>query len=195
VADFFDQEMGRDWRERLRDLDFWNALDRVPDDRYWVTSQSVKSRMLASVRERLQREYARKGMSPAQLRHVTRFLDPTRPDVLTIGFARRFATYKRATLLLRDRARLVRICATPSVPSSCCSQASSSGRRACQAGAARSAPALTAPGVPGHIIFLEDYDLQLARWLVSGVDVWLNNPLRRWRPAAPRASRRPSTAN
>jgi len=48
-ADFFDQEWAGDWRERLRDLDFWNALDRVPDDRYWVTSQSVKSRMLASV--------------------------------------------------------------------------------------------------------------------------------------------------
>src|SRR5882762_9636383 len=65
--------------------------------------------MLASVRERLQREYERKGLSPAQLRHVTRFLDPQRPGVLTLGFARRFATYKRAALLLRDRARLARL--------------------------------------------------------------------------------------
>jgi len=84
VADFFDQEIGRGWRDRLRDVAFWNALERVPDERYWTTSQSVKSRMLASVRERLQREYARKGMSPAQLRHVTRFLDPSGPDP-TIG--------------------------------------------------------------------------------------------------------------
>src|SRR5580704_18836488 len=78
-ADFFDQELGRDWRDRLRDLPFWNSLEQVPDDRYWATSQSVKARMLASVRERLQREFARKGLSPAQLRHVTRFLDPMRP--------------------------------------------------------------------------------------------------------------------
>src|SRR5258707_3049880 len=96
--DFFDRELTRDWRERLRDPEFWNALEHVPDERYWPTAQSVKSRMLASVRERLQREYARKGLSPGQLRHVTRFLDPLRPDVLTIGFARRFATYKRAAL-------------------------------------------------------------------------------------------------
>src|ERR1700761_3364947 len=115
-ADFLDAELGREWRDRLRDLPFWNSLEEVPDERYWQTSQSVKSRMLASVRERLQREYTRKGQSPAQLRHVTRFLDPTRPDILTLGFARRFATYKRATLLLRDRARLARILKNPDRP-------------------------------------------------------------------------------
>ena len=70
---------------------------------------SARARMLASVRERLQREFARKGLSPAQRRRVSRLLDPMRPEVLTIGFARRFATYKRATLLMRDRARLARL--------------------------------------------------------------------------------------
>jgi starch phosphorylase len=177
-ADFFDNEIGRDWRERLRDVTFWNSLEGVADERYWRTSQSVKSRMLASVRERLQREYARKGLSPAQLRHVTRFLDPTRPDVLTLGFARRFATYKRATLLLRDRARLARLLSNPERPVILL-----------LAGKAHPAdePAkqvlrevrqlMTSPDFLGHIIFLEDYDLQLARWLVSGVDVWLNNPI------------------
>src|SRR5256885_987470 len=114
--DFFDRELGREWRERLRDPEFWSALERVPDERYWVTAQEVKARMLASVRERLQREYERKGLSPAQLRHVTRFLDPQRPGVLTLGFARRFATYKRATLLLRDRARLARLVSNPERP-------------------------------------------------------------------------------
>jgi len=83
--DFFDRELGREWRERLRDPEFWSALERVPDERYWATAQEVKARMLASVRERLQREYERKGLSPAQLRHVTRFLDPQRPGVLTLG--------------------------------------------------------------------------------------------------------------
>ena len=98
--------------------------------------------MLASVRERLQREYARKGLSPAQLRHVTRFLDPQRPDVLTIGFARRFATYKRATLLLRDRARLARLVNNAERPvRAAVRRQGPPGGRARQAGAARDAPA------------------------------------------------------
>jgi len=177
-ADFFDVELGRDWRDKLRDIPFWTSLEQVADDKYWATSQSVKARMLASVRERLQREFARKGLSPAQLRHVSRLLDPMRPDVLTIGFARRFATYKRATLLVRDRARLAKLLRDADRPV-----------LLLFAGKAHPAdePAkqvlrevrqlMTHPDFLGHIIFLEDYDLQLARWLVSGVDVWLNNPI------------------
>ncbi|MBV8405298.1 MAG: alpha-glucan family phosphorylase [Gammaproteobacteria bacterium] len=176
--EFFDRELGADWRERLRDPQFWRALEQVPDERYWATSQDVKSRMLVNVRERLQREYERKGGSPAQLRHITRLLDPQRPDVLTLGFARRFATYKRATLLLRDRARLARLI-------------NGAGRPVVLLFAGKAHPA-DEPGKQvlrelrqlmmsqeflGRVIFLEDYDLQLARSLVSGVDVWLNNPI------------------
>jgi starch phosphorylase len=134
--------------------------------------------MLSSVRERLQREYERKGLSPAQLRHVTRFLDPLRPGVLTIGFARRFATYKRATLLMHDRARLARLVNNPERPVVLL-----------LAGKAHPAdePAkqvlreirqlMMSPEFLGRVVFLEDYDLQLARSLVTGVDVWLNNPI------------------
>jgi glycogen phosphorylase len=130
------------------------------------------------VRERLQREYERKGLSPAQLRHVTRFLDPQRPGVLTIGFARRFATYKRATLLMHDRARLARLLNNPEHP-----------LVLLFAGKAHPAdePAkhvlreirqlMMTPEFLGRVVFLEDYDLQLARSLVSGVDIWLNNPI------------------
>ncbi|MGH8305897.1 MAG: alpha-glucan family phosphorylase, partial [Steroidobacteraceae bacterium] len=177
-TDFFDRELGREWRERLRDPGYWDALEQVPDERYWATAQEVKSRMLASVRERLQREYERKGLSPAQLRHVIRWLDPQRPGVLTLGFARRFATYKRATLLLRDRARLARLVNNPEAPVVLL-----------LAGKAHPAdePAkqvlreirqlMMSHEFLGRIVFLEDYDLQLARSLVSGVDVWLNNPI------------------
>jgi glycogen phosphorylase len=176
--EFFDHELGSEWRERLRDEEFWRALERVPDERYWATAQDVKSRMLANVRERLQREYERKGGSPAQLRQVTRLLDPQRPAVLTLGFARRFATYKRATLLLRDRARLARLMNDPERPVVLLF-----------AGKAHPAdePAkhvlrelrqlMMSQDFLGRIIFLEDYDLQLARSLVSGVDIWLNNPI------------------
>jgi glycogen phosphorylase len=176
--EFFDRELGREWRERLRDADFWTALERVPNERYWATAQDVKARMLAHVRERLQREYARKGLSPAQLRHVTRFLDPLRPGIFTLGFARRFATYKRATLLLRDRARLARLLNHPE-------------RQVVLLFAGKAHPAdepgkfplrelrqlMMSQEFAGRIIFLEDYDLQLARSLTSGVDVWLNNPI------------------
>ncbi len=177
-VDFFDRELPSDWRERLRDPDFWQSLQRVPDERYWATAQEVKSRMLASVKERLNRESLRKGSSPAQLRHVTRLLDPTRPNVLTIGFARRFATYKRATLLLRDRERLARLVNDPERPvmflfAGKAHPADEPGKQVLR----EIRQLMTMPQFLGRIIFLEDYDLQLARSLVSGVDVWLNNPI------------------
>jgi starch phosphorylase len=176
--EFFDRELGLEWRERLRDVQFWNGLERVPEERYWATAQDVKARMLATVRERLQREYERKGGSPAQLRHVTRFLDPQRPGVLTLGFARRFATYKRATLLLRDRARLASLVNNPTRPvvllfAGKAHPADEPGKHALR----ELRQLMMSQEFAGRIVFLEDYDLQLARSLVSGVDVWLNNPI------------------
>ena len=176
--EFFDRELGGEWRERLRDPEFWRALEEVPDERYWAIGQDVKSRMLANVRERLHREYERKGGSPAQLRHVTRLLDPQRPDVLTLGFARRFATYKRATLLLRDRARLARLINSPGRPvvllfAGKAHPADEPGKQVLR----ELRQLMMSQEFVGRIIFLEDYDLQLARSLVSGVDVWLNNPI------------------
>jgi glycogen phosphorylase len=176
--EFFDRELGREWRERLRDVEFWRALETVPDERYWATAQDVKARMLASVRERLRREYQRKSLSPAQLRHVTRFLDPQRPEILTLGFARRFATYKRATLLLRDRARLARLVNHPQHPvvllfAGKAHPADEPGKYVLR----EIRQLMMSEEFAGRIVFLEDYDLQLARSLVSGVDVWLNNPI------------------
>ena len=158
--------------------DFWSAVERVPDERYWAHRPG---RQVAHARERARAAAARvraQGTVAAQLRHVTRLLDPQRPGVLTIGFARRFATYKRATLLLRDRARLARLVNDPERPV-----------LLLFAGKAHPAdePAkqvlreirqlMMTPEFLGRVVFLEDYDLQLARSLVSGVDVWLNNPI------------------
>lgn len=177
-ARFFDTHLGDDWREQLSNAEYWRALEQVPHRQFWETAQNVKSRMLDGVRQRLAREYARKGLSTAQLRHVTRLLDPSRPEVLTLGFARRFATYKRAALLLRDRARLARL-------------VNDSERPVLFLFAGKAHPAdlpgqqvlreikqlMMTPEFAGRVVFLEDYDMQLARWLVSGVDVWLNNPI------------------
>jgi glycogen phosphorylase len=177
-TDFFDRELGSEWRERLRDAEFWSALGRVPDERYWATAQDVKSRMLVSVRERLQREYERKGLSPAQLLHVTRLLDPQRPGVLTVGFARRFATYKRATLLMHDRARLARLLNNPERPVVLlfAGKAHPADEPAKQVLREIRQLMMSAEFL-GRVVFIEDYDLQLARSIVSGVDVWLNNPI------------------
>jgi glycogen phosphorylase len=177
-SDFLDRELGPEWRERLRDPQFWSALERVPHERYWATAQDVKSRMLTSVRERLQREYERKGLAPTQLRHVTRFLDPLRPGVLTIGFARRFATYKRATLLMHDRARLARLLHDPERPVVLlfAGKAHPADEPAKQV-LREIRQLMMSPEFLGRVVFLEDYDLQLARSMISGVDVWLNNPI------------------
>ena len=177
-AEFFDRELGPEWRERQSDTAFWDRLQHTPDERFWATGQAVKARMLEAVRNRLRREFARKGSSVAQLRHVTRYLDPARPDVLTIGFARRFATYKRATLLLRDRARLTQLLKNAERPvvllfAGKAHPADEPGKQVLR----EIRQLMTSPEFIGRIVFLEDYDLQLARSLVSGVDVWLNNPI------------------
>jgi starch phosphorylase len=175
---FFDSKLGAQWRERLSDVSFWRALERVADADYWQTAQGVKSRMLAGVRARLQREYAAKGLSQAQLRHITRLLDPERPNTLTLGFARRFATYKRASLMMRDRVRLAKLVGDPERPvlflfAGKAHPADLPGQQVLR----EIKQLMLTPEFAGSVVFLEDYDLQLARWLVTGVDVWLNNPV------------------
>jgi starch phosphorylase len=175
---FFDQQLGLEWRERLSDEAFWRRLEQIPDEIWWATAQNAKSRMIAGVRQRLEREYVRRGGGSAQLRHVTRLLDPSRPHVLTLGFARRFATYKRAALLLHNRARLARLIDGSERPvmflfAGKAHPADGPG----QAVLREIKQLMLSPEFSGNVVFLEDYDMQLARWLVSGVDVWLNNPV------------------
>ncbi|MBK7251072.1 MAG: alpha-glucan family phosphorylase [Gammaproteobacteria bacterium] len=177
-AEFFDRTLGSEWRDRLPDRDFWRGLERVSEQDYWAVYQDVKVRMFAGLRERLRREYLRKELSPAQWRHVVRLLDPAQPRVLTVGFARRFATYKRAALLLRDRARLARLVNDPEHPvlflfAGKAHPADEPGKHVLR----EIKQLMLTPEFSGRIVFLEDYDLQLARLLVSGCDVWLNNPI------------------
>ncbi|MDR2214821.1 MAG: alpha-glucan family phosphorylase, partial [Nevskiaceae bacterium] len=174
---YLDQRLP-EWRQRLCDKDYWSAIDNELNAPFWVTAQQVKSQMLAGVRARLALEYRRKGMSPVQLRHVTRLLDPANPRVLTIGFARRFATYKRAALIMRDRERLRRLVSNPERPvvflfAGKAHPADQPGQQVLR----EIKQAMLTPELAGHVVFLEDYDIQLARWLVTGVDVWLNNPI------------------
>jgi len=177
-AEFFDQHLSRDWLARLSDRSLWSTFEQVPDKAFWAAAQDVKSRMFAIVRERLTAEFAAKGMSGAQWRQTARWLDPERPDVLTIGFARRFATYKRATLLLHDRARLARLVNDAARPlmllfAGKAHPADEPGKAVLR----EIKQLMLTPEFAGRVVFLDDYDMQLARALVSGCDVWLNNPI------------------
>ena len=172
---FFDSELGGDWRERLTDEAFWRGLDAYPDEVWWATAQNAKSRMLAGVRERLEREYARNGASGAA-RHSPAARSRT-AERAHVGFARRFATYKRAALLLRDLARLARLI-------------DGSERPVLFLFAGKAHPA----DGPGQAVLREIKQLMLSpefagnvcssrtttctgALLVSGVDVWLNTPI------------------
>ncbi len=145
---FFDDRLGVQWRERLSDVSFWRALEKIPDEEYWQTAQRVKSRMLAGVRERLQREYAAKGLSPAQLRHITRLLDPDRPNTLTLGF-RAPLCHLQARLTDDARSRSHRPAAqrsgAPGTDTVC--RQSSPGRSSWPAGAARDQAIDADPGI------------------------------------------------
>ncbi|MBV6417350.1 MAG: Glycogen phosphorylase [Steroidobacteraceae bacterium] len=177
-AEFFDERLPAGWVDRLSDGEMWKALERVPDEEFWAVSQDVKARMIYGVRARLKAEFAAKGMSSMQWRQTVRFLDPNRPDVLTIGFARRFATYKRASLLMRDRSRLAQLLGDADRPvvflfAGKAHPADEPGKALVR----EIKQLMLTPEFAGRVVFLDDYDIRLARWLVSGCDVWLNNPI------------------
>jgi starch phosphorylase len=152
------------------------TLDAMDDEELWAAHLQQKREMVGFLEGRLARQFARHGESPNTLRGVRGVLDP---DALTIGFARRFATYKRAALLFSDEARLARIL--------------SSQDRPMQVVIAGKAHPADRPGqqviqhifelsrsarLRGRVFIVEDYDLRIARFLVGGVDIWLNNPRR-----------------
>jgi starch phosphorylase len=160
----------------LNGPDSLGGLGSLDDAELWSAHQQQKRELVAFLEGRLARQFARHGESPTLLRQVRGVLDP---DALTIGFARRFATYKRADLLFSDEERLARILA--------------SRERPVQVIIAGKAHPADRPGqqviqhifelsrserLRGRVFIVEDYDMRIARFLVAGVDIWLNNPRR-----------------
>jgi starch phosphorylase len=177
--DAFDRFLGPDWRGRMQDpTNYWQAIDGLPDDAFWSVHQFLKSRMLQTLRQRLRDQHFRNEGSEAHLDRLLQLADPVDPNVLTIGFGRRFATYKRATLLFENLNWLEQL-------------VSDTERPVLFVFAGRAHPAdvpgqdlirtiakfARLPFLEGKVLLVEGYDLQLARALVSGVDVWLNNPV------------------
>jgi glycogen phosphorylase len=165
-----------DWRTRLDDTEMWSVVADVDPSALWAVRQEIKRQSVRFLRRRVARQLERQEASPTAMADASELFDP---EILTIGFARRFATYKRATLVLRDLERLERILTDPRRPV----QLVFAGKAhpADQGGQEliRSIHALSLdPRFHGRILFLEDYDMSVGRALTRGVDVWLNNPRR-----------------
>lgn len=173
---FLDETLGADWYARLDNLATWEPLRHAPPEKIWTVENDQRRALVEFSRRVWVKQLQRLGADAAALERANHVLDP---NALTIGFARRFATYKRATLFLTDPARLKRILDDAQRPV-----------QIIFAGKAHPADypgqsfiravfqATLEAGLEGKIIFLEDYDISMARMLVAGADVWLNNPRR-----------------
>jgi len=163
------------WEEHLLDPDFWKRIHNIPDPDLWAAHRSQKERLIRFVREKLRLQGARHGLSPDELRGVEGILDP---HALTIGFARRFATYKRAVLILSDRERFRALlsAATRPVQLVFAGKAHPADREGQDL--IRRLFLLTQAEFRGKLVFLEDYDIEMSRMLVQGCDLWLNTPRR-----------------
>jgi glycogen phosphorylase len=176
--DIFDRFLGVDWSQRLCDRDYWAGVERIPDSMFWSMREYLKSQMLKLVRERVTTQLQRNRGSESHLDRLFRLADPKNPKVLTIGFGRRFATYKRPALLFSNLDELREIACNPERPvlfifAGKAHPADEPGkdmiRQIMQVAKERD--------FTGHLLFVEGYELRLARRLLAGVDVWLNNPI------------------
>jgi starch phosphorylase len=171
----FGRHLGADWEDHLLEPEYWDRVHAIPDEEVWASHRSQKERLIRFVRERVRIQSARHGRAPDELRAIEGLLDPR---ALTIGFARRFATYKRAVLVLSDLDRVRAILSDAARPV----QFVFAGKAhpADRAGQEfiRQLVALTQGEFRGRIVFLEDYDMEVGRMLVQGCDVWLNTPRR-----------------
>ena len=179
------------WQTNLSNYSLWNGVDNIPDKDLWNMHKNLKKKAIQFVRQSLSNQMSRNQESAEDIGGVADYLNP---DAFTIGFARRFATYKRATLLFRDKERLARLFTHPERP--------------VQIIFAGKAHPADRPGQElikdifelsrqepfrGKIIFIENYDMDVARHLVQGVDMWLNTP--RWPMEASGTSGMKAAAN
>jgi starch phosphorylase len=172
----YDQYLQPEWRDRFSEPEIWDQVDDIPDEELFEAHRRRKRRLVGFVRARQVQSAIRRQAPASEIRRAGEVLDP---NAFTIGFARRFATYKRATLIFRDVARLKKILCNPDLPV----QIIITGKAH-----PKDSPGKTLireivqysrdPELWKHVVFLEDYDMKVAREMVQGVDLWLNNPRR-----------------
>ncbi len=176
--ELFERQLGPGWNHRLDQEDCQRGIYAIPDHLFWSAHQSLKAQMLYLIGYRIRQQHARNHGSEAHLDRMLKLANPDNPNVLTIGFARRFATYKRATLLFQNLDWLRELVSDPKRPvlfvfAGKAHPADQPGQEFLR----RIAEVARLPEFEGRFLLIEGYDLQLARRLVSGVDVWLNNPV------------------
>jgi starch phosphorylase len=176
MAQLYDRYLGVEWEERPTDHSIWKRVEVIPNAELWRTHERRRERLVAFSRQRLKSQLKRRGAPPAEIARAEEVLDP---DALTIGFARRFATYKRGTLIFRNLERLAAIVNNKERPVQIIFAGKAHPRD--HGGKELIAEILHVarrPEFRRRIVFIEDYDINVARYLVQGVDVWLNNPRR-----------------
>ncbi len=176
MGDLFEKYIAPDWASRIDDADMWKGVFNIPDDEFWAIKKHLKRNLAAFMRERARRKWVTHTQHPVQTVASGVLIDP---NMLTIGFARRFATYKRATLIMRDIERLWKVINNPARPvqiifAGKAHPTDEPGKRLIQDLYRNIKDATSA----GRLVFIEDYDINVARFLVQGVDVWLNTPRR-----------------
>jgi len=171
-----DVHLGEGWMDRLDESELWDKLDSLSVQALWDVRQHLKRKMNFYLRERVRDRWTVGGFHPVQVVSAGVLLNPY---VLTIGFARRFATYKRASLVLSDVERLLHVINRPNKPvqivfAGKAHPADEPGKQLIQ----KIYRTVKRAETGGRLVFIEDYDMNLARYLVQGVDVWLNTPRR-----------------
>ena len=172
----YDRYLGPRWAEEPGDTRVWNRGEQIPGEELWRTHERRRERLVAFARRRLREQLRSRGAGPTEIAEADDVLDP---EALTVGFGRRFATYKRGTLLLSDAVRLERIVNAPGRPVQILFAGKAHPKDEPGKELIRQVVQLARrPEFRRRIVFLEDYDQVVARYMVEGVDVWLNTPRR-----------------
>ncbi len=175
-GDLYKRYLAPDWAERQADPDLWQNVAQIPDEELWACKEALRERLVSFARHRVLRSRRNRGESQQSLNQVGSLLDP---HILTIGFARRFSTYKRGDLLLHDLERVHRIFTNTQHPvqiifAGKAHPRDDGGKRLIQ----RLVEWSRQPDICTQVAFIENYDAYVGRNMVQGVDVWLNNPRR-----------------
>jgi len=176
IGQLFERYATHGWPAQPSDYGIWKQVENIPDAELWRTHERCRARLIAFARARLKMQLKRRNASPVEVKASEDVLDP---EALTIGFARRFATYKRGDLVFRDAARLVSILNKTDRPvqfifAGKAHPKDNEGKALIQ----RVVHQARLPEFRKRVVFIEDYDIHVARHMVHGVDVWLNNPRR-----------------
>jgi starch phosphorylase len=174
MLDLFSKQLGPDWLDQQDDPAYWERLNDIPDEELWTARQILRAELFIFIRERLRQRWTSESANPIQVVRAGAMLDP---HALTIGYARRFAAYKRPELIFHDPERLAKILTAPNRPvqivfAGKAHPADDPAKHHLQQVFHRALD----PMFAGRIAFIDDYDMHVAHCLVGGCDVWLNNP-------------------